>query len=126
FLHREPVDVDCGARVVARKNFEDAPDAGIAAVVGVAKRDQIDFLALGLLEMPTVREGLERHGQRRTDFLALGPFDLRTHVFLSTILIKAISTARAASSPPKGRVDSAVAATLAQTQTTKKPPMMAS
>ena len=47
FLHREPVDVDGGAHLVALEHFEDAPDAGIAAVVGVAERDQVDLHALG-------------------------------------------------------------------------------
>ena len=46
FLHREPVDVDGGAHLVALEHFEDAPDAGIAAVIGVAERDQVDLLAL--------------------------------------------------------------------------------
>ena len=79
FLHREPVDVDGGAHLVALEHVEDAPDAGIAAVVGVRQRDEVDLHALRLLEMAAAGERLERDGERGADFLAVGPFDLWAH-----------------------------------------------
>ena len=81
FLHREPVNVDGGAGAVALQHLEDAPDAGIAAIVRVAERHEVHFEPLRLLEMAAARERLERDRERRADFLAVGPLDFRTHGF---------------------------------------------
>src|SRR5215510_4804172 len=88
-LHREPVDVDGGAYLVALEHLEDAPDAGIAPVVRVRERDQVHFEALRFLEMPAAGECLERDGERGANFLAVGPLDLRTHV---TFLLLSLSS----------------------------------
>ena len=76
FLHRKPVDVDRRRHLVAFQHFENAPYAGIAAVVRMRKRNEIDLQALRLLEMSPACEGFKRDGERGADLFAIGPFGL--------------------------------------------------
>src|SRR5579883_496609 len=95
FLHREAIDVDGRPHLVALENFENAPDAGIAAIIGVAERDQIDLQALRLLEVAAAGESLERDGERGADLLTVRPFGLWTHVHSSLDLCSGVVPAEA-------------------------------
>src|SRR5262245_12845887 len=46
--------------------------------------------------MPAARERLERYGQRRADFLAVGPFDFRAHAASYLLFLAWVQKARAA------------------------------
>src|SRR4051794_14121585 len=99
FLHGQAVDVDGGAHLIAFQHFEDAPDTSITAVVSVRKRDQVDLLALGLLEVTAVRKRLERYSERGADFFSLRPFNFWTFAEGHFKVLYCAAGARDAGSP---------------------------
>src|SRR5262249_16057266 len=79
-LDGEAVGIDGRADARALADLHDAPDADVAAVVGVRDRGEVHFEIGFLFEVAAFGERLEGDGKRRADELAVGPCDGSPHV----------------------------------------------